>query len=100
MTKINEESMRKEFNAKYPEFSTILMLHEEKSICVSGIETIVPRHALANFRAGYEAAQNILSQGEPVGYLRFISNTNIKFIHNLVLKGASPFITPDRKSVV
>ena len=31
---------------------------------------------------------------EPVGYLRFISNTNVKFIHNLVLKGASPFLTP------
>ena len=31
---------------------------------------------------------------EPVGYLRFISNTNVKFIHNLLLKGASPFITP------
>ena len=31
---------------------------------------------------------------EPIGYLRFISNTNVKFIHNLVLKGASPIITP------
>ena len=31
---------------------------------------------------------------EPVGYLRFISNTNVKFINNLVLKGASPIITP------
>ena len=31
---------------------------------------------------------------EPVGYLRFISHTNVKFIHNLVLKGASPIITP------
>ena len=30
---------------------------------------------------------------EPIGYLRFISNTNVKFIHNLVLKGASPIIT-------
>ena len=69
MSKINEESMRKAFNAKYPEFSTILMLHEEKSIGVSGIETIVPRHALANFKAGYEAAQALLSQGEPVGYI-------------------------------
>ena len=31
---------------------------------------------------------------DPVGYLRFISNTNVKFIHNIVLKGASPIITP------
>ena len=34
---------------------------------------------------------------EPVGYLRFISNTIVKFIPNpdlkLVLKGASPIIT-------
>ena len=39
-------------------------------------------------------AKQETSQGEPVGYLRFISNTNVKFIHNLVLKGASPIITP------
>ena len=69
MNTTNEETMRKAFSTKYPEFSTILMLHEEKSIGVSGIETIVPRHALANFRAGYEAAQALLSQGEPVGHV-------------------------------
>lgn len=37
------------------------------------------------------------SQGEPVGYLRFITNETVKFISKnnfkLVLKGASPIIT-------
>ena len=51
---------------------------------------------LARF-AELQQPQALLSQGEPVGYLRFITNETVKFIpkdnFKLVLKGASPIIT-------
>ena len=84
--------------AMIDEFEKWLAIQEKPSVngemtlgVINEYRTHMCKHA---FEGGFNSAQALLSQGEPVGYLRFISNTNVKFIHNLVLKGASPFITP------
>ena len=80
------------------EFEKWLSIQEKPSVngemtlgVINEYRTHMCKHA---FEGGFNSAQALLSQGETVGYLRFISNTNLKFIHNLVLKGASPIITP------